>query len=229
MSKWANAIREAVRLDVERWGVPEGAGRDFVRRLDASPALAALAREGIDGRIRALLAASALRDVILDPVGLALARLVAAPSIDLQRKLTAAGVAPDLIAIATARAEAESKPRLRPGRKRSVRGDAIYQLDLALRADTEMATRERCRIVASICSDFFGPTTREDVRLVLKDARQRARRARKDGTETLGALLTATESASLEAGLSKDRDPATRRASRHDSGARGYLVRGKRE
>ncbi|MCZ7618797.1 MAG: hypothetical protein M5U32_11000 [Myxococcota bacterium] len=226
---WTEPIRTGIALDVDRWGVPLVDAAAFLARIEASAALQALAQDGIDGQVRALLAAVALQDAILDPAGRAVEALANAPLEALRERLEAAGLEPELVAEALRRAaRSESTPK-RAGRKRSPRGDAVYRIDYALAHDAGLSARKRARLVASVVSDFFEPMTSEAVRLHLKDARARRRRAKLSSAEVVAAFLSCTESALRALGVARDRGPEERLAERHESGARGYMVRLNRE
>lgn len=90
-----------------------------------SQALTDLARGGLDGLGRALLAASALRDAILDPVGRTvdeLERLAAASDAEsFAGRLRTAALDEDLIAVAMRRRIEGQRPPVSPGVKRTPR------------------------------------------------------------------------------------------------------------
>jgi hypothetical protein len=175
------------------------------------------------------LAATALDDVILDTVGRAVERLER-QSIDRDAeafadRLQTTGLDEDLINEAVVRRKERERKRhgSRPGRKGSQHADAIYLLNYALnnRKD-DLTARERHELIARIATDFFGATTAEDVRQLVKDGRRRDRARRPDGRHPVAAFLSKSET--LLGALDRlPRTPVEHRRSRHDSGARGYM------
>jgi len=215
----------------KRWqadGVPAEECSAFLEKLAESPTMRRLAQGNLDDRMRHLLAGMALADALLDPVGRAVDHLAALEErerlaeADRRRdELVRAGLDADLADEARARLLAAAKRR-RPGRKRSPAGKAVYLLEYAISFDRGLPVRARRRLIAELVSEFVEPTTAERVRLLVKDARQRDRAQRRRG-KPLAAILTATESAMLTAGIAPDRSLEEREAARHFSGAAGWL------
>lgn len=226
-TEWLDAVRIGVGHDVERWGVPRAEADAFLAQLSASGTLADLANAGVDGLVRALLAASALRDAVLDPVGRTVDALGAQRSSDaanaFANRLRDAGLDADLVEEAVRRLQHNQRQAPSPGRKKTKRADAIHLLEYALEHDAGLSARARHRVVAAIVSDFYEPIDAEGVRQIMKDVRRR-RGGRTVRGRPIVAFHSCTEDALRALGVAKPRTPEERGRTPHASGARGYLV-----
>jgi hypothetical protein len=222
---WLKPFRARLKVEVGGGFATKETAAEFLEMVEASPTLESLAAGDVQDRMRALLVVLALLDVVLDPVGRGLARAQS----ELRTKATAKRAEAlremGLDEKAAARWASKRKKSGSPGRKRSTKGDAIYQLETVLRLEAAgLLVRARRRLIADLVSEFVEPTTAEDVRLSVKDATQRDRRAATRSVKPLAAFLTSAESALLAAGLVTDKTPADRQRERHFSGARALLT-----